>query len=237
MAWEPLARSPEQTQVLQRALALAGPGQICVLDLDSCLFDTRPKQVRIVRSFAHHDGWPELMAVREQHFVDWSMRRTLTLAGIAFDEERLERLRLFWWERFFDGAWHAFDVPLPGAVAFARALHDRGATLVYLTGRHRPMREGTLQALHTWDFPIGDGRSTLVTKPRFETDDHVYKRSAAQLVRSLGHPVLAIDNEPANVNVFADVFPEALVIWIDTDHSPLPITPNPDLPRIRGFLV
>ncbi len=234
--WDPLHRSEEQTAVLQAALGRAGPGQVCVLDLDSCLFDTRPRQKRILRAYAELVGWPELFTVRVEHFQDWSLRNTLALARVE-ERGRLEGLRAFWWERFFDGAWHCYDEPLPGAVAFVQELHRRGATLVYLTGRHRPMREGTLRALHTWHFPMGDGRSTLVTKPRFETDDHVYKRSAGRLVRSLGSPALCLDNEPSNVNVFADIFPEALVIWVDTDHSPLPVAPRAALPRIRGFLV
>jgi hypothetical protein len=236
VAWDVLHRSPEQSALLQDALGRAREGAVCVLDLDSCLFDTRPRQVRILRAYSHEAGWPELNRVRDEHFVSWSLAETLTLAEVAFDDERLEALRLFWWDRFFDGTWHRFDVPLPGAVRFVQELHRRGATLVYLTGRHRPMRAGTLQALHTWAFPIGDGRSTLVTKPRFETPDHEYKRSAAALVRGLGTPVLCLDNEPANVNAFAEVFPEALTLFVATDHSPLPIRPNADLPRIRGFI-
>ena len=234
MAWDTLHRSAEQSAVLTGAVDRAQPGSVYVLDLDSCLFDTRPRQLRILRSFAQAHGWPELYRVRIEHFQTWDLGNTLDLAGVQ--KGPLKELQAYWWERFFDGDWLAHDVPLPGAVPFVHTLHRRGATLVYLTGRHDPMRAGTLESLRTWDFPLEDGRITLLTKPRFEIQDHVFKRASADLVRKLGAVAFCIDNEPSNVNLFAEIFPEALVVWMDTDHSPLPVRVRSDLPRVRGFL-
>ena len=240
MPYDPLHRSVEQTAALDALLARAaaiGREGVAVLDLDGTLFDTRPRQIAIFRKYAIQHNFPAALAVREAHFEDWSLSRTLANAGVPKLEIEAHRaaLRRFWEARFFDGDWLRHDRPMPGAPELTRALSDLGLSLVYLTGRHTEMRAGTERALRRGAFAWGQGQHLLV-KPRVHDEDTAFKDRALEHIAALGRPTIFLDNEPANVNLFHARHPEAMVVFVDTDHSFRPIEPDASLPRIRGFL-
>ena len=116
-----------------------------------------------------------------------------------------------------------------------RALKAKGTYIVYLTGRDETMRAGTETSLLRYGFPLGE-RATLIVKPDFETDDTLFKGDAMKQIRTYGDPVIFLDNEPSNVNRFQDDCPDALVVFVETDHSPKPATPYEGMPRVKGFL-
>ena len=238
MPYQPLHRSQEQTQVLQQVLnrgQLAGGAGVCVLDLDGCLFDSRHRQIHILREYASHSGDAELWQVQPEHFTNWIMRDTLRAAGVPV--QLAEELEEFWFERFFDGEYVLYDHAMPGAAALVHRLHRSGCEIVYLTGRHREMHSGTEKALERSGFPYKIPRTRLLTKPSFKQDDTEYKNRALEEIATLGESVVFMDNEPANVNLFHARCPDALVVFVETDHSPKPIHAVGSLPRIRGFLM
>lgn len=237
--YAPFTVSPAQDRVLDAALERSGPGRVAVLDLDGCLFDNRPRQVAIFHEYAARRGVLALHAVGLQHFQDWNQRRTLANAGLPpqLVDEIHQDLREFWWERFFSSTYVRLDHPLPGAVRLARQLHDAGTHVVYLTGRDRSMHPGTVATLQRYGFPDPeDQRVSLLTKPSPETSDEDWKSLALPRVEGLGQPVLCMDNEPTNCNLFHKAYPAALVVFVSTDHSSRPVQPHPSLPWIRGFL-
>lgn len=239
--YAPLDWSEAGAALLERIVRharAAGPGHAAVLDLDGCLFDTRPRQVRIFRELASRKGYDELYRVTTDHFVDWSLRGTLRNAGIgeAWIDEHYAAVRSWWEARFFtsDGVEH--DDAMPGAAALVRAIHEAGLHVVYLTGRDETMRLGTEASLRAWGFPYDVDRTTLLVKPDFRQDDTAFKEAALEIVAALGHVVLYLDNEPSNVNLFRRRHPEALVVFVETDHSPKPVEPDPAIPWLRSFL-
>ena len=241
MAYRPFETSPQQDEVLRtvRTEAADAPaGAQAVLDLDGCLFDTRPRQLQILKEFAEQTHRYALYRVTGEHFTDWSLAHTLINAGfdVAWSERVAGELQPFWFERFFAGAYVALDEPLPGAVRFCHQLVKDGLRLRYLTGRHTPMEQATIDNLVRFGFPWTESGATLEVKPRFEDKDEVFKRGAVLRYRKDGPIVLAVENEPTNANMMADVLSDALVVFVETDHSPRPTQPYPSLPRIRGFL-
>jgi len=64
-------------------------------------------------------------------------------------------------------------------------------------------------------------------------NDRRYKALSIYFAR----PVFFLDNEPTHVNLFRDRFPDALVVWMETDHSPRKEQPHLDIPVLRSFLV
>jgi FMN phosphatase YigB (HAD superfamily) len=236
MPYRPWFRSPGQTELLDRIADAVQLGDVAVLDLDGCLFDTRGRQVRILWEYGNQHGADALLAVTEQHFEDWSMATTLSNAGVPTETvaAHLPALEAFWFERFFSSDYMLYDRPMPGAVALVRRLHGAGAHVVYLTGRHAEMRPGTLENLRRFGFPL-DGHAELITKPTFEMDDTAFKDQALQRIEAQGTPAVFLDNEPANVNLFHARHPDALVVFVATDHSPRPDRPVPELPVLRGF--
>lgn len=240
--YAPLAWSEEGATLLARMLELArtvGPDHVAVFDLDGCLFDTRPRQVQIFRELAARSGFDPLYLVTTEHFSDWSIRSTLTNAGVGADwiDAHYDVIRAWWDRHFFTSTYVLYDHAMPGAAAFVRAVHEAGVHCVYLTGRDEAMRIGTEDALRRFGFPYDQPGATLLVKPDFRTDDTEFKEGALEIVAAIGHVVLYLDNEPANVNLFRRRHPESLVVFVETDHSPKHIEPDEEIPWLRSFLI
>jgi len=127
--------------------------------------------------------------------------------------------------------------PTPGAVAFARAVHDAGAFCYYLTGRDvGGMAQGTVAAITDAGFPFWRGRTSLHLKPTFEEDDHRFKLAALEDIRSHHGTVIAtFENEPENANLFLAAFPDAQHFLLQTVHSPKPVVADERVVRIDDF--
>jgi FMN phosphatase YigB (HAD superfamily) len=217
----------------------AGRAPVAGFDLDGCLFDTRPRQVHIFRELASQRDLDALYRVGPEHFRDWSLDATMQRAGLDPDwiTAHSDEVRRFWFERFFHDDYMTLDHALPGGPGFVRACRDAGALIVYLTGRDIKMRAGTETALRRFGFPYDHDRALLITKPHFDMDDTLFKESALERIATLGNVATYFDNEPANVNLFHARHPEARVVFVETDHSPKPIEPDPDIPWIQSFLL
>lgn len=235
--------APPLNDVIARARELTAAGQlpIVVFDLDSTLFSTAQRNLRILREFgaATRGRWPHVEQAVAQLTVDhmgWNVADSLHDVGVQ-DLEIDKALVAYWFDRFFTDAYVRSDRPTPGAVAFARAVHDAGAFCYYLTGRDvRGMAQGTVAALTDAGFPYWRGRTTLHLKPTFEEDDHRFKLAALQDIRSLqGTVVATFENEPENANLFLAAFPEAWHFLLQTVHSPKPVTPDERIVCIDDF--
>jgi hypothetical protein len=152
--------------------------------------------------------------------LDYLLSDNLRLLGLSEDEHHTEALD-YWKSRFFFDDLLAHDVPLAGAVEFATACYDAGATLVYFTGRDLPnMALGTYASLRDNGFPIGVPGTELVLKPDAQLSDEEFKRSVTPLLHRSGIVTAAFDNEPGNCNIFKELFPESDVFLVDTQHFP-----------------
>ncbi len=198
---------------------------VVVFDLDGTLMDNRTRTIAILRDFAERcrDRDPQLadrlVRARPQD-LSYLLSESLERLG-AHRTELVAEMQAFWRERFFADAHLAHDVAVPGAVAYARACYDAGAILVYLTGRDLPlMGIGTFASLRDLGFPIGVPATELVLKPDASMPDEAFKRAVAPDLARIGHVVAAFDNEPANCNVMLEHYPDAHVVFVDTQHMP-----------------
>jgi len=238
--YAPHASSPEQDALLDEitaSAARAGTTGVGVFDLDGCLFDTRPRQVKIIREYASIHDALDLYCIREEHFTDWSLATTMRNAGIA--EERIAGIKHdladFWASKFFRSDYVVHDHAMPGAVALVKQCQAAGLKIAYLTGRDNTMRAGTEAAIIAWGFPLDGADARLFTKPTFDMDDTEYKDAALGEIAQMARPVLFMDNEPANVNKFRERFKESMVVFVETDHSPRKDEPHPEIPWVRSF--
>lgn len=230
--------------VLLRVLDAAerqGEGGIAVFDLDSTLFDNRPRQVRILREFGEAQGIPELAASSLEHWTSaWLLLEAMVSAGLA--PARAEALfpafRDFWQPRFFHSDYCVEDTPLPGAVDFVKEVHARGARIIYCTGRQEAMREGTEQSLRAHGFPApGEARAALWMKAGDHVVDDDYKRDVRAGLAAEGRVIALFDNEPTHINGYFEGFPDAHVVHLATDHSGRPVEVHPEIPAIPDFLL
>jgi beta-phosphoglucomutase-like phosphatase (HAD superfamily) len=226
-------------RVLARIRQAAAGRPIAIFDLDSTLLSTQERNWAILQEFADGaDGAPGLRPVLERLSPDhmgWNVLDDLRRHGFD-DPEALRALRRFWFERFFRDEYLRHDRPLPGAVEFVRDAHREGARVVYMTGRDEPnMGRGTRESLRAHGFPVDDDRVLLRLKPRFEEPDLAFKRAAVEEIRGLGEVIAAFENEPANANLFAEAFPTADVLFLETVHSPDPPPLAPRIVRLKDF--
>lgn len=227
--WEgrtPSAARVTDHGVLARVLERAqeeGERAVVVFDLDSTLLDNRPRQAEILREFGQLHSIPQLAAARPEHWEGWELRLAMRNCGLSLEEvERwAEDAKQFWRDRFFTSRYCALDDDIAGAVPYVKAIMDTGAQLAYCTGRHEPMREGTLQSFARLGFPRPDQspRVQLLMKPTFEQSDDDWKVEAYQRLRALGQVAAAFDNEPTHINGYRIAFPDGIMVHLDTDHS------------------
>jgi hypothetical protein len=208
-------------RVALQAAGHHGPWLV-LLDIDSTLMDTAPRNAAILQAALGEltglEAWRTRLPLDGQA---WDILSPLRKAGLN-DEDLLARLHRFWRERFFTDEWVLQDQPYPGAAAYLHRLKDEGFQLAYLTGRHSDgMEAGTRESFVRHGLPAGP-TEVFFFKPTFEEPDREFKASVCHRVAALGTLVAALDNEPANANVFRQAFPSARVLWLDTVTSPAP---------------
>jgi hypothetical protein len=198
---------------------------LIVFDLDGTLLDNRPRTCAIMGELAARwrESKPEQAGLldRIRHdSLEYLLTDNLRSLGISADSDLAEAVE-YWKSRFFYDALLGHDIPLDGAVQFARACYDAGGTLVYFTGRDLPnMALGTLASLRDNGFPIGVPGTELVLKPDPEMSDDEFKRTITPLLHRSGVVAAAFDNEPGNCNIFQELFPDTDVFLLDTQHLP-----------------
>ncbi|MBX5481767.1 MAG: hypothetical protein IRZ16_07985 [Myxococcaceae bacterium] len=212
--------------ILDRGRQL-GAQAVLAFDLDSTLFDNRPRQARIVREYGEARGLLPLTRCEARHFDSgWDLRAAFRNCGLSAEEaERIyPDAKSFWQERFFTSPYCLDDEAIDGAARFLAKVLETGATLAYVTGRHEGMREGSVGAMKRHGFPTPDQpRVHLIMKPSLRVDDDTFKRDAHARLRALGTVIAAFDNEPTHANDYRRQFPEATVIHLATDHSGRPV--------------
>jgi hypothetical protein len=233
------AVAAEQTNILRAALDAVGPGTpVAVFDLDSTLLSNKPRQARIVREFGSARGVPALAGCEPRHVVSWDLRDTMRLCGLTEEQVRQFHapLRQFWLRRFFTSEYCKDDTPVAGAAEYLRRVAAREGRILYVTGRHAEMEEGTLASFRAGGFPLPDGdRVQLWLKPSSEDDDDQWKETCQRRLLDLSGVACAFDNEPTHVNAYKRAFPRARVVHLDTDHSGRPVEVRPDVPSIADF--
>lgn len=210
-------------EVLGRARG-AGSAGLLVFDLDSTIFDNRPRQARIVREYGEQHGVTALTRCLPLHFGSgWALRGPALACGLteADYEVHARDLERFWTERFFTTEYCQDDIEIVGAPRFLNAAVGTKVRVLYVTGRHEEMREGTQRCLSKCGMPLPsrDERVSLLMKPTLREDDDAFKRATHRLIATQGTLLAAFDNEPIHVNDYAATFPQALAVHLATDHS------------------
>jgi predicted secreted acid phosphatase len=217
-----------------------GTTGLVVFDLDSTLLDNSPRQARIMREYGESAGHPALATVTAEHWNGWDAKIPMRRVGLdeAAIAEHFDPFRQYWFDRFFTSDYCVDDRAIPGAIQFVESVLQTAARIFYVTGRHEPMRDGTVLSFKREGFPIPDGEAIqLIMKPSLDEHDDDYKdRTYAQL-RDAGRVLAAFDNEPTHINGYQEAFPDALNIHLATDHSLRGIQVLEDIPSIRDFSV
>lgn len=228
-------------RILSRVASLANSTQkpSVIFDLDDTLFDTGSRTRHILAEFARTtrvmEAAPSLAARihdLEPAKIQYSILGNLDLLGITDTDLRREGER-FWWDRFFN--YSHIDDPSPGAVAYVNAIHEAGATVIYLSGRDEArMLDATKTSLRDSNMPL-DGQTQLILKPDPATDDLAFKQAVFKTMVADANVVAGFENEPRNLNLMHDLLPSAQAVFVHTRHSDHPERPYPWIAWIRDF--
>lgn len=217
-----LLLSRESASALLKKIINGCEGRRVLFDLDSTLLDNRPRSAVIMREYAGVHNQPLLSQASSEHFPTWSARDSMVLLGMKQADADLivEDYLDFWSVRFFSSEYCKYDRDIAGAVRFVNAVRSVGGVVMYLTGRDESMREGTSSSLQLLGFPQpGTGDIRLIMKPRLSDSDDLYKQGELHALAASGGIAAAFDNEPSHINSYRAVFPEAICVHLDTDHS------------------
>lgn len=214
-------------QVAERVAAAkaAGKTPVVVFDLDHTLFDGRPRTLVILAEWAASIAaeQPAVAAAVGRinlHGIAYLLRDTLAGVGVT-DPALVAAAEAYWKPRFFSDSYAQLDVPIAGAPAYVRDLWQRGAVVVYLSGRNADgMLTGTTASLQKWGFPVGVRATAVVLKPSFAEPDETFKKASLDQISALGQVVASFENEPGNLGMMAARWPDALAIFLDTDFNP-----------------
>ncbi len=211
--------------VLAKATA-AGPKGLLVFDLDSTVFDNRPRQTRILREYGDKVGLPALSACEPRHWDSgWDLKAAMLACGLSpeLTDTHYQDAKNFWGAHFFTSEYCVDDVEVPGAPQYLAAAVKTGAQVVYVTGRHEEMRAGSVKCMAKCNMPVPGGKVSLLMKPTLRESDDTYKVETHAKLAQMGTLIAAFDNEPTHANDYAKNFPDAIVIHLATDHSGRPV--------------
>ncbi len=217
--------APDYKQKLKAVLdqaKKAGPKGLLVFDLDSTVFDNRPRQSRILREYGKKMSMAALEACEPKHWDSgWDLKAAMLACGLSpeLTERHYQDAKNFWGSKFFTSEYCVDDIEVPGASDYLAQSVKTGAQVVYVTGRHEEMREGSVKAMEKCKMPVPGGTVTLVMKPTLRESDDAYKVRAHSELLKMGAVIAAFDNEPTHANDYAKQFPDATVIHLATDHS------------------
>lgn len=253
--FEPLSQAEVLNGILQRIreenrarIKHGGKPIQVVFDLDSTIFDVKPRTLRILKEFART---PEARKISEE-IVAWcsgleafkllyTLEESARANQVPGDEATahtfLKTAFRFWLDRFFTHQYLSVDNATPGAVDFVSRVVDAGAHAIYLTGRDWPgMGRGTRSMLDHCGFPTDPRYTNLLMKPNAGLDDAEFKDDALRQLRIDGNVVALFDNEPANFHVFEKNFPEAWLVLYYSNCSTKEAKPVKRLYKIDNFL-
>lgn len=239
---------PHQSHVLRSVLERveqtldAGRTPVVVFDLDATLYDNRPRTLEILMEyredvFESHPDVAEALGGATAERIEYLLSDTLRACGIT-RSDIVQDVTRFWRERFFTDDYVQRDTTIDGAAEYVLACHDAGAIIVYMTGRDVPgMLIGTVASLRDCGFPIGVAGIELILKPDANLPDEAFKRGALPTLNRIGEMVAFFDNEPANCNLARVMFPESLVILLETQRVPYAPALLEDIEVVADFRI
>ena len=200
------------------------------------MFWSGPRHLKIAQEFASFRT-PAAAVVGRMEAEDFGYEADVAMKQAGMRDPRLLReFRAYWAQNYFTSKYALLDLPHAGAVDFVHACYERGAQVIYLTGRDEPkMGEGTRRSLVQHAFPMGR-RATLLLKPQTRMGDTEWKTQALPQVEAAGRVAATFENEPRNANLFAQRYPEGIHVLMETVCSPGAVAPLPQVVRSSDFL-
>ena len=206
-------------RALDRELS-KGNMPVVVFNIDGTILDNRTRSIAIIKDFASTYKDSEIsdsIVTISPEEIDYYVVETFNKCGIR-NLFFLEAALRYWAENFFSNNYLLMDRPVQGSSEFVRRLYNKGAFIVYVSGRCKEkMLEGTIASLKKCGFPIGEDRTMLAMLPDNDTIV-VFKKRTYENISRLGKVVAAFENEPQEVNEMKRIWGDAFVFLVKQPH-------------------
>ncbi|MDD4004618.1 MAG: hypothetical protein PHW69_05375 [Elusimicrobiaceae bacterium] len=215
---------------------------VVVFDLDDTTFDSRYKRLLIIGDFIRQ---PETAAaypvetakitpaLGNVRVIKASMRETMAALGVS-NTAFIAAVSKFSNARIMTNEYLARETAVAGAPAYCNALYKSGARIVYITARRGMHRPGTESALRSNKLPFDTPGVAIYFNER---DENViaYKKRVLSETSQSGKVIGGFENEPDNINLFSEMFPQGYMFFLNTrksSNTPL----KPGITVINNFL-
>jgi hypothetical protein len=205
-----LFAAPHHKERLAEFAKSVKKGEVVVFDLDDTLMDLRYRGMGFYTEMAKDADLQKKFPKETQMLIDGlnldvvGYTPEITLAGVgllkseysAFFSEADSYFR----SHAFKSNALAWDKPVDGAVDFVNDLFNKGAVIVYLSGRSANVQEASEKSLKKLGFPMGGANTAIFLKPegsKGNTSD--FKGRVGAEIQKLGTVAGVFDNEPANL--------------------------------------
>ncbi len=203
----------------------AGKTPVLIFDLDGTLFYTDQRQKFILLEWAdanskkHPEVVAKLKTITNKH-CEYLISSTLANLDVK-NEKIVKEINDFWWKRFFTNIYLMVDKPIEGGAAYVNKCYEKGAKIVYLTGRDVPnMGFGTEESIKHHKFPYDEKQAIKMLKPTNKMKDDNYKGEAAKTIAGFGEIVGVFENQPKNLVLLHTIFPTSVPVFLDTNFNP-----------------
>ncbi len=200
-----------------------GKMPLIIVDLDGTLVDYTMRTYSIFQEMPNNFDLPDnvrdiILSIKPSEF-HYHPRENLNSVGIE-DSELVDQLSAFWEKSFLSNYYLHYDIPLDGSEEFIRNILDHGINIVYLTGRDEEnMGMGTRTWLQKYNLHPLENRTRLLLKTDMSLINYQAKDKNCEIIKTLGEPVLIIDNEPIELATTWGRFPEAIGILMETQNT------------------
>jgi hypothetical protein len=185
-------------------------GEVVVFDLDDTLMDLRHRGMGFYTEMARNADLQKKFPKETQMLLDGlsldviGYTPQITLAGVGILKSEYSAFAReadsYFGNHAFTSSALAWDKPVAGAVDFVNDLYNKGAVIVYLSGRSGNVQGASEKSLKKLGFPIGVSNTAIFLKPegsKGNTSD--FKGRVGTEIQKLGAVAGVFDNEPANL--------------------------------------
>lgn len=197
-----------------------------VFDMDSTLFCMKYRTQALIESCLRDSLFCKKF-VNQTHKIkqievtetDWSVPEIMSRHGFCPQSDIVLAVNKIWRKGFFSNDYLYLDQPYKGCVQFIQNVYQTGAKVYYLTARnHFTMREGTIQSLKYWKFPLEKDNKNLIMKKDQDVTDADYKTIYLKQLEKQCEALLFFENEPVILNQVAKILPQVLIFWMNSTH-------------------
>ncbi len=205
-----LFAAPHHKERLAEFVKSVKKGEVVVFDLDDTLMDLRYRGMGFYAEMAKDADLQKKFPKETQMLLDGlnldvvGYTPEITLAGVGLLKSEYSAFAAeadaYFGSHAFTSSALSWDKPVAGAVDFVKDLFNKGAVIVYLSGRSENVQDASERSLKKLGFPIGVAGTALFLKPegsKGKTSD--FKGKVGVEIQKLGAVVGVFDNEPANL--------------------------------------